>query len=106
MASSSAADVAGMGLTLGSIVKIGVVEWSVCEILILVFVLLRGTPKTRFSLEMDGSTLAAAGNPVGDFIVLSLLALGAVAVLSLCFFIGQTLLGPFLPLNLRFTTRS
>lgn len=105
MTTSSTAEITGVGLTLGSIVKVGLVEWVVCEILILAFLLLRGVPKNNFAVELNGSTMAAAGNPVGDFVVLSLLAFGAVAVLSLCLFLGQQLLGPFLSLNLHLITR-
>lgn len=106
MTTDSATEITGAGLTFGSIVKIGLVEWAACEVLILAFLLLRGASKNGFAIELNGGTLAASGNPVGDFVALSVIAFVAVAALSLCLFLGQQVLGQLLPLNLRLVTRA
>lgn len=88
-------------LTSGSIVKIGVIEFAVLEILILLFIVLRDAMPNGFSITVNGRIIAMAGNAVADFVALSLLACMLVAVMTACLWVGQCLLRHVIPLSFR-----
>jgi len=98
--------VTGSALTIGTIVKIGFVEWIVFELLLLGFLLLQQVPANRLQIDLNGRTLGSSGNVVADFVVLSLMVLAVTVVLSVCLIIGQTILRSLFRFDLGLVVRS
>ncbi len=94
---------AGVGslLTTGTIFKIWLIEFAVCELLIALFVVLKLSFPGSFSMSLNGEVMAIAGDRVSDFVVLTVFALLVTIVLSLFLWVGQSLLGSILPLSFR-----
>lgn len=92
---------AGSLLTAGTIFKIWLIEFAVCELLIAFFIALKLSFPKSFSMSLNGQIVATAGDRVSDFIALTVLALLVTAVMSLFLWVGQGLLSYIFPLTFR-----
>ncbi|RCS21498.1 hypothetical protein DUT91_23795 [Phyllobacterium salinisoli] len=91
---------AGTLLTTGSILKIWMIEFFMCELIIILFVVLK--PSTNaFTMSIGKGIVASSGDKLTDFIVLSIFVCLLTAFTSILLWAGQTVLSWIAPLTFR-----
>lgn len=95
-------DIAGNHLlTFGSIIKIGLIEFAVVEVILFAFIIFTVGKKKNFAFSINGTDIVNSGGWIADFIAMSIFSAGFIVIMSVLLGIGQFLINLVIPLSFK-----